>query len=244
MAEVGTGKRSYLAMLLSMIIPGLGQFYLRKPLKGVILLLGVASAGVLIYISSLPVNSWHDLIRFDALEKWWNARQSENRIMAGSSKDSESVSGGVKEQKAPIYHLHTFNGKLLFRIDLAFQSNLDNRASISMGLRQAFQNNKITLSENTIVSIKKKGSRWLITDENNSQTYSLKKADEQLNVYDIKKLMYRPSSKFKISGFIQAILFWIYAIYDGWKGRRGFNQRAFRRKVKAEGEHHEAEDRE
>ena len=49
MAGVTSGRRSYLAMLLSVIIPGLGQIYLRKPLKGVIILIGVVSAMMLIY---------------------------------------------------------------------------------------------------------------------------------------------------------------------------------------------------
>ena len=60
--------RSYLAMLLSMIIPGLGQIYLRKILKGVLILIGVIAAMALIYANSLPVTSWWDLIRIDRTE--------------------------------------------------------------------------------------------------------------------------------------------------------------------------------
>ena len=65
MVQVGNGKRSYLGMLLSLILPGLGQIYLGKWLRGLILFLGVALAGTIIYLNSLPVDSWEDLMRFD-----------------------------------------------------------------------------------------------------------------------------------------------------------------------------------
>jgi TM2 domain-containing membrane protein YozV len=138
MAEVSTGKRSYLAMSLSALIPGLGQFYLRKPLLGIILFIGVISAGALIYMNSRPVNSWHDLTRIDRSEKNKNAD----------------------------YHLYTLK--------------------------------------------------------------------------DGRKLMFHPSWKFKISGFIQGIVCWGYAIFDGWLGQRGFNRRAFKKRLKAAKEQREA----
>ena len=61
-------KRSHRAMLMSMIIPGLGQIYQRKLFKGVITFIGIISAMVLIYANSLPVNSWRDLTRLDRTE--------------------------------------------------------------------------------------------------------------------------------------------------------------------------------
>ena len=42
---------------------------------------------------------------------------------------------------------------------------------------------------------------------------------------DGEKLMYRPSWKLKISGAAQGILCWLYAIGDGWRGRRGRRRR-------------------
>ena len=47
MAEIGTGKHSPVAMLLSVICPGLGQLYLRKIKKGVLIFL-VAAMGAFI----------------------------------------------------------------------------------------------------------------------------------------------------------------------------------------------------
>ena len=80
MTEVGDGKRSYFAMLLSLILPGLGQIYLRKPLKGLVLFLGVIFAGMIIYLNSFPVNSWQDLTRFDDAKEWWKERRSGHLI--------------------------------------------------------------------------------------------------------------------------------------------------------------------
>ena len=37
---------------------------------------------------------------------------------------------------------------------------------------------------------------------------------------DGEKLMYRPSWKFKITASIQVVLCWLYAVGDGWRGRR------------------------
>ncbi len=37
---------------------------------------------------------------------------------------------------------------------------------------------------------------------------------------DGEKLMYRPSWKLKLSMGIQALLCWLYAVIDGWKGRQ------------------------
>jgi len=71
---------------------------------------------------------------------------------------------------------------LLFSADLKFQGDLDN-GSISDDLRRAFENNKFPLSQNVTISIEEKGSRWLITDEGNNRTYTIRKEGEQLNIY-------------------------------------------------------------
>ena len=224
---MSTAKRSYLAMILSMI-PGLGQLYLHKPLKGMILFLGVLSAGAVIYISSLPVNDWRDLVRFDELKTWWEARQAEKEAQ-GDPEKFEPVATKAKEKQERDYHLYTFDDNLLFRMEPKFQRDLDNR-NISEKLRQTFKDNNILLSKDAIVLIKKTNSRWIIS--HGDRTYAIRKADGQLNIYAVKKLMYRPSWKFKISGFIQGIILWIYAIYDGWKGRRGFNRQVLKKRLK------------
>ena len=59
--------RSYVAMVLSAILPGLGQLYLSQFAKGVIIFLIFASAATLFYLNSLPVAEWRDLLRFHAV---------------------------------------------------------------------------------------------------------------------------------------------------------------------------------
>lgn len=62
MVEIGTGKKSFPATFLSLICPGLGQVYLRKPIKASFLFLGTAVGVLLIYFNSLPVDSITDLL--------------------------------------------------------------------------------------------------------------------------------------------------------------------------------------
>lgn len=164
MVKVGSGKPSYVAMLLSLILPGLGQIYLRKRLRGLILFFGVALGGILIYLNSLPVESWDDLASFDDFTDWWEERRSDDTSTV-QSLDSPDVMEEIEE--TPGYHLWTFeNGK---------------------------------------------------------------------------KLMYRPTWKLKISGLVQGIIFWLYAIFDGWRGERGFNKRAFRKRLREVKEREEVE---
>ena len=73
---------------------------------------------------------------------------------------------------------------LLFSVELPFQSDLDN-GTTSEDLQQQFENNEIPLSQNATVSIKEKGSRWLITD--NKKTYVVKKEEDRLNIYEVTK---------------------------------------------------------
>jgi hypothetical protein len=68
----------------------------------------------------------------------------------------------------------------LFTGDLKSQSHLDNGV-LSEQLRREFQKYKLPLSESAAVSVKKPGSRWLITDE--SKRYSLRKEQDKLNIY-------------------------------------------------------------
>ena len=56
--------RSFVAMILSAILPGLGQLYLGQFPKAIILFVIFASAIGIFYLNSLPVTGWDDLMRF------------------------------------------------------------------------------------------------------------------------------------------------------------------------------------
>jgi len=64
MVEIGTGKPSPIAMLLSLIFPGLGQLYLMKIRKGLILFFVAAMGLLIIYANSLPLDKWSNLWKF------------------------------------------------------------------------------------------------------------------------------------------------------------------------------------
>ena len=59
-----TPTPSFVAMVLSAIVPGLGQLYLGQSAKGIIILIVFASALGIFYVNSLPVTEWGDLMRF------------------------------------------------------------------------------------------------------------------------------------------------------------------------------------
>ncbi len=137
MAEANPSSRSYLAMFLSAILPGLGQLYLAQFLKGTVILVVFASAIGIFYVNSLPVTEWRDLMRFQ--------RHGET---------AEDGTGSSETKPDYAIHLWTFdNGE---------------------------------------------------------------------------KLMYQPSWKLKISALIQAGLCWLYAVGDGWRGRRRFSPASIR----------------
>ncbi|HEX30660.1 TPA: hypothetical protein ENG04_11325 [Candidatus Poribacteria bacterium] len=54
MAEIGTGKPSWRAMLMSLFLPGSGQIYLRKWGKGILILIVVLSGILISYINAYP----------------------------------------------------------------------------------------------------------------------------------------------------------------------------------------------
>ena len=131
-AETESPKnRSYVAMVLSVILPGLGHLYLGQLLKGFIIFLIFASAFGILYLNSMPVKEWRDLTRFKP-----------------AAKEDVSTDSAADTQQQPGYAIHI----------------------------------------------------WTFDDG--------------------EQLMYRPSWKLKISGSIQGILCWLYAIGDGWRGRR------------------------
>ena len=123
--------RSFVAMVLSAILPGLGQLYLGQFPKAIVLFAIFASAIGIFYLNSLPVTGWDDLMRFKPA--------TQENLSTDGTENSEA-------QEPYSIHIWTFD--------------------------------------------------------------------------DGEKLMYRPSWKLKISASVQGILCWLYAVGDGWRGRR------------------------
>lgn len=59
-------QRSYTAMILSIIIPGLGQLYLHRLIKAFIIFFIYITGVILFYLNSYPVREFDDLLRFQA----------------------------------------------------------------------------------------------------------------------------------------------------------------------------------
>ncbi|MBM3236148.1 hypothetical protein FJZ31_07595 [Candidatus Poribacteria bacterium] len=75
--------------------------------------------------------------------------------------------------------------QLLFYIDSAFQSELNNgNEQLSKKLRQEFENHGISLSQNATISIEQKSSRWQINDGDNQQWYPIAQEEGKLNIYN------------------------------------------------------------
>ena len=211
--------RSYLAMLLSMIIPGLGQIYLCKTLQGVIILIGVISAMMLIYTNSLPVTSWRDLIRIDRTETLSDEGGTSEQTETYSETDAPTLEGKDPKQWRG-YVIYTSDSKFMFRMTADLERHLTDNKELSAELRQEFQKHKVLIYKSATVLTKKEGSWWLIDDY--YQTYSVRKSEYGLNVYSTAqwRWRFRPHWQFKITGLVQILLFWGYAVVDGWLGRR------------------------
>ena len=205
--------RSYRAMLLSMIIPGLGQIYLRRPLKSVIILLGIISAMGLVYVNSLPVNSWRDLIRLDRTETTSGQQSAEEPT-------DDSTLQGKGQAQGRGYPLYIADRKFMFRITADLESHLIDGKVLSPELAQEFRENQVLVYKGATISTRKEGSWWLVDDY--YHTYSVRKNEQGLNVYGTAQWQwrFRPRWEFKITGLIQLLLFWVYAVFDGWLGRR------------------------
>lgn len=210
-------ERSVHAVLLSIIIPGLAQIYLRRPLKGIIILLGIISAMVLIYANSLPVNSWRDLIRIDRMEtlldEWGATEQMEVQSEAG-----DPTAAGKDPKQWRGYTLYTSDSKFMFRITADLDSHLIDNEELSTEWVREFRKHKVLIYKGATVSTKKEGSWWLIDDF--YQTYSVRKSEYGLDVYSTAQWRFRPRWQFKITGLIQLLIFWGYAVIDGCLGRR------------------------
>ena len=210
-------ERSFRAVLLSIIIPGLAQIYLRKPFKGIIILLGIISAMVLIYLNSLPVNSWRDLIRIDRTETLLDERGATEQVEV-QSEAGDPTSAGKDPKQWRGYTLYTSDSKFMFRITTDLDSYLVDNKELSTEWVQEFRKNKVLIYKGATVSTKKEGSWWLIDDF--YQTYSVRKSEYGLDVYSTAQWRFRPRWQFKITGLIQLLIFWGYAVVDGWVGRR------------------------
>ena len=204
-------RRSYGAVLFSMILPGLAQIYLRKPLKGIIILLGIITAMLLIYANSLPVTSWRDLTRIDRTETSPDERGATEQVETASETDKDP-----RQWRG--YPLYTSDSKFMFRITEDVESHLVDSKELSAELVREFRKHKVLVYKGAIVSTKKEGSWWLIDDY--YQTYSVRKSEYGLDVYSTAQWRFRPRWQFKITGLIQLLIFWGYAVIDGWIGRR------------------------
>ena len=92
---------------------------------------------------------------------------------------------GKEDGQLKIYERTKLDPTELFSVDSKkFQSDLD-KGTISEGFQQEFENNQISLSKNTTVSIEEEDRRWMITDKDNGQTYTVRK-EERLNIYRTK----------------------------------------------------------
>ena len=74
--------------------------------------------------------------------------------------------------------------KLLFGINLEFQSDLDSKI-ISEELQGEFENNEITLSDKAKIAIKKEGSRWEL--QNDKEKYTVRLEEDKINIYGMTK---------------------------------------------------------
>ncbi len=80
-------SRSYTAMILSGIIPGLGQLYLHRLIKAFIIFFLFLTGVVLIYLNSYPVRELSDLFRFES--------DASSGFVAGDS-DDETVQNAIQ----------------------------------------------------------------------------------------------------------------------------------------------------
>ena len=84
---------SFLAAFLSLLLPGLGQVYLRTPAKGFLYFLGVSLGALLVYLNSLPLTSWRDLIRFDEAQTIIESQKNEEGFNIDLDKLKQTAEG-------------------------------------------------------------------------------------------------------------------------------------------------------
>lgn len=108
------------------------------------------------------------------------------------SENFEPVCGIEHYKKRPqsVYLWGSTLDELLFRINLGVQSNFDG-TNFSDDLRQQFEENGISLSQNATISVQKASSKWFINDTENQDTYIVQKKGNMLEVYFNAKAWYQ-----------------------------------------------------
>ena len=74
----------------------------------------------------------------------------------------------------------TSNSSFLFSADEQFGRHLDNKI-IPPDLQEAFENNRILLSEGATASVKDEQQKWLLTDK--IRTYTIRREENGLTIY-------------------------------------------------------------
>ena len=77
---------------------------------------------------------------------------------------------------------HTPN-PLVFRMDGGFESELNVDEDLSWNIQSEFQVRGVPISQHSTVAVKKKASKWMITDLNNRRKYIVRKEEEGLDVF-------------------------------------------------------------
>ena len=88
--------------------------------------------------------------------------------------------GNESEDSSSVVFM-TYDQQSLFVLNMDFQAFLDD-GSITE-IRNIFEENGIILSFNIDILVKEEGNAWLITDEDNRQTYYIRNAEDKLNVF-------------------------------------------------------------
>ena len=152
-------------------------------------------------------NAAHTIFAAIALKRaetveYWEAQFNGLKWLEDAQKESGSWGREIRQSGNPLYTAAVLAGlgqldfdreselvtkaadwlayRVLFSIDLAFQSELDNKKSASVGLRREFAENGATLLNRTTIVIEEKGYRWLIGDARGE--YLVKKEGEALSV--------------------------------------------------------------
>ena len=140
------------------------------------------------------------LKRAEAVE-YWEAQFNALRWLEEAQRDGGSWSREVRQPGNPLYTGAVLTGlglldfdreselvtkaadwlahRTLFRIELAFQSELD-KNSVSVALQREFAENGAALLNPATITIEEKGRRWLIADARGE--YLIKKQGEALNI--------------------------------------------------------------
>ena len=84
-------RLSLFAMLLSIILPGLGQVYLRRARMGLIFLFGVLTGFGIVYLNSWPVQSWRDLTNFREAKEILESQKTKEGIKLNPQKLKEAL---------------------------------------------------------------------------------------------------------------------------------------------------------